>query len=74
MLPVARQRLISARFFSVPTVDWFAPIDHSAIERLEEPNRRAAATMSSAGTPHTSAARAGDQSAATVNASSAPRV
>ena len=30
--------------------------------------------MSSAGTPHTSAARSGDQSAATVSASSAPRV
>lgn len=74
MLPVARHRLISARFFSVPTLDWFAPIDHSAIDRFEEPNRRAASTMSCAGTPQTSAARSGVQSAATVSASSAPRV
>ena len=74
MLPVARQRLRIARFFKVPTTDWLTPIDHSAIARLVEPNRRAAATMSSAGTPHTAAARAGVHSAAIVSASSAPRV
>ena len=33
MLPVARQRLMIARFLSVPTVDWLTPIDHSAIAR-----------------------------------------
>ena len=61
---------MSARFFSVPTVDWLAPIDHSVIARRADPNARAARTMSSRGIPVAASARSGDHSAAAASASS----
>jgi hypothetical protein len=65
---------MSARFFSVPTVDWLAPIDHRAIERGPAAKRRAASSIACAGTPQTSAARAAGHCAAIARACSQPVV
>ncbi len=57
MLPVTTHRFISARLIATPSIDWLAPIDHSAIDGPRA-NAAAARAMSSAATPHASAALA----------------
>ena len=61
MLPVASERLISARFLSTPDVLWFAPI----VQRLSSgplpAMMRAASRISCASTPVAREARSADQ-------------
>ncbi len=65
---------MSARFLSVPAVDWLAPIDHSAMARPARPKACAARSISPAATPQTEAARAGGHARATSSARSQPLV
>ena len=54
--PVARCRLISAAFLSVPEVDWFSPWQYSDSAAPASPNHRAACTRSRSAMPQIPAA------------------
>ncbi|MNO03171.1 hypothetical protein D3C81_2237950 [compost metagenome] len=53
--PVARCRLIKARFLSVPCTDWFRPMQYSDRNAGLRPIHSAAWIRSSSAMPHSSA-------------------
>ncbi|CAB4960945.1 unannotated protein [freshwater metagenome] len=71
---MARQSACSARFLSVPAVDWFAPMVQQVMAAPAVAKRRAASSMSAASTPEAAAARSTGHSSTWARSSSQPSV